>query len=258
MRKVVMAVLVCLVFSSGNVVFAGHPLITDDTGTQGKGKFQLEMNGQYDNDKETTNDVTVKTTGGQMAAAISYGFIDSADLVLGMPYLWNKVREDGVVLSNEHGISDATLDVKWRFFEIDGFSLAVKPGISIPTGNDDKGLGTGRVGYHLFGIVSKEFGPLSFHLNLGYIRNENTADELQNVWHASAAATYEIVKNLKLAGDIGVERNPDKESNVDPAYILGGVIYSVAENFDIDFGVKYGLTKPETDYSVLAGITLRL
>jgi hypothetical protein len=28
--------------------WAAHPLITDDAGTQGKGKFQLELNGQYD------------------------------------------------------------------------------------------------------------------------------------------------------------------------------------------------------------------
>jgi len=32
--------------------WAAHPLITDDTGTQGKGNFQLEFNGQYDRDKE--------------------------------------------------------------------------------------------------------------------------------------------------------------------------------------------------------------
>ena len=48
--------------------WAAHPLITDDTGTQGKGKFQLELNGQYDWDKEKSEDVSVKTTGGQAAA----------------------------------------------------------------------------------------------------------------------------------------------------------------------------------------------
>jgi hypothetical protein len=42
--------------------WAAHPLITDDTDTQGKGKFQLELNGQYDWDKEDTEDVSVKTT----------------------------------------------------------------------------------------------------------------------------------------------------------------------------------------------------
>ena len=42
-----------------------------------------------------------------------------------------------------------------------------------------------------------------------------------------------------------------------PAYILGGFIYSVKENFDIGIGVKGGLTKPETDISVRGGITWR-
>jgi len=258
MHKVVIAVALSLVLSSGNVAFAAHPLITDDTGTQGKGKIQIEVNGQYDSDKETTDNTAVKTTGGQMAGTLSYGVIDSLDIILGQPYLWSDVREDGVITSHARGFSDTTLDVKWRFFEKDGYSLAVKPGISIPTGNDNKGLGAGKVGYHAYGIVSKEYGPFSFHLNLGYIRNENTADALRDIWHASAAATYEAVKNLKIVGDIGIERNPDKGSNIDPAYLLGGVIYSVAENFDIDIGVKYGLTNPETDCSVLAGITLRL
>ena len=39
--------------------------------------------------------------------------------------------------------------------------------------------------------------------------------------------------------------------------ILGGLIYSVSENFDLDFGVKFGLNKPETDFAILAGIALR-
>ncbi len=43
-----------------------------------------------------------------------------------------------------------------------------------------------------------------------------------------------------------------------PAFILGGIIYSIVNNFDIDFGVKGGKNKPETDYSILTGITLRL
>ncbi len=43
-----------------------------------------------------------------------------------------------------------------------------------------------------------------------------------------------------------------------PAFILGGIIYSIVKNFDIDSGVKGGLNKPGTDYSMLTGITLRL
>jgi hypothetical protein len=142
-------------------------------------------------------------------------------------------------------------------FEKNGFSVALKPGISIPTGNDEKGLGAGQLGGHLFLIASEEVGSWAFHGNLGYIRNENKVDERKDLWHASFAATWEVVKNLKLAADIGIERNPDGDAKDDPAFLIGGIIFSVNENFDVDFGVKYGLTNSETDIAALAGVTFR-
>jgi hypothetical protein len=75
--------------------------------------------------------------------------------------------------------------------------------------------------------------------------------------HGSLASTVEVIKNLKLVGNIGLERNTDRNLNIPNAFILGGVIYSPLENFDIDFGVKGGLTKPEEDYTILVGITWR-
>ncbi len=45
-------VVLMVIINSGEA-FAEHPLITDDTGTQGKGKFQLEINGQYGYDNES-------------------------------------------------------------------------------------------------------------------------------------------------------------------------------------------------------------
>jgi Putative MetA-pathway of phenol degradation len=133
----------------------------------------------------------------------------------------------------------------------------IKPGISIPTGNDEKGLGAGRLGGHLFLIASQELGSWAFHGNLGYIRNENKVDERKDIWHASFAATWEVIKNLKLVADVGIERNPDEDANNDPAFIIGGIIYSINENFDVDLGVKGGLSKSETDFSMMAGVTLR-
>ncbi len=237
--------------------WASHPLITDDAGTQGKGKFQLEVNGQYDSDKEMVGGVSVKSTGGQAGATLSYGVIENADLVLNVPYVWGKVTEDGVSTYDEKGLSDVSFEAKWRFFERDGLSFALKPGISFPTGDDEKGRGTGKTGYHIFLIGSKEAAPWAFHANLGYVRNENKADEEKNIWHASLATTYEVIKDLKLVGNIGIERNPDKAADNDPAFLIAGAIYSIAENFDIDAGVKYGLTSSETDLSLLAGMTFR-
>ena len=239
------------------VVWAAHPLITDDAGTQGKGKFQVEVNGQYDSNKETVNGVSVESTGAQVATTLSYGFIENADLVLSLPYKWGKVKEDGVTLYDEKGVSDMTIEVKWRFFEKDGLSLALKPSLRIPTGNEEKGLGAGRTGYHAFIIGSKEIEPWAFHVNVGYIGNENKADEEKNIWHASLATTYEVIKNLKVVGNVGIERNPDKAADKDPAFLIGGIIYSLSESLDIDVGVKYGLTAAETDWSLMAGMAFR-
>ena len=233
-------------------VFAAHPLITDDAGTQGRGKFQLEVNGEYGHEKE--DGVAANTT--QLAATFSYGISDPLDIVLSVPYQFIRVK-NSEISTNSDGFSDLTLETKWRFYEQEGLSFALKPGVTLPAGDEEKGLGSGKATYHLFFIASKEFTPWAFHLNLGYIRNENKNDERKNIWHASVASTVEVIKNLKLVSNIGIEKDADRYSNENPAFILGGIIYSLTENFDMDFGIKGGLTKPETDLTFLAGISYR-
>ncbi|MFH1903281.1 MAG: hypothetical protein ABIK20_04415 [Candidatus Omnitrophota bacterium] len=65
-----------------------------------------------------------------------------------------------------------------------------------------------------------------------------------------------MTEKLKLVANIGTEKNPDKEADDDPAFLLAGVIYSLTENTSVDFGFKIGLNSEETDQSFLAGLTL--
>ena len=256
-KRVIEGVVFGMALFVSSVAWGAYPLITDDAETQGKGKVQVEFNSQFDSDKETQNGVTAESTGGQVLTILSYGLADNTDLVLTLPYQWSKVKEEGVTVYDEKGISDTTCEVKWRFFEKDGLMLALKPGVIFPTGNESRGLGAGRVGYHAFFIGTKEAEPWEFHANVGYIRNENKVDEEKDIWHASLAAGYEIFKNLELVGNIGIERNRDKTASGNPAFLLGGVIYEVSENFTVDCGVKYGLTAAETDWSLMAGVAFR-
>lgn len=239
------------------VSFAAHPLITDDTGTQGRGQSQIEINGEYGYDRENQDGVTTKGTGGEVAATISYGITDTMDLVYSLPYQWSEVKEDDEVTQREDGIADMSLELKWRLYEQGGLSFAVKPGITLPAGNEERGLGAGRVTYGLCFIATREIEPWTFHLNLGYSRNENKLDEREDLWHASLAAEFVIGKGLKAVANIGAEENPDRASRTSPAFILGGLIYSLSENFDLDWGVKKGLNGPETDYTVLVGTAYR-
>jgi hypothetical protein len=232
---------------------ASHPLITDDTGTQGKGRFQLEINGEYVND----SDKGIKTRTTQLSSTLTCGISGPLDIVFSVPYQHLKIEDPGGAETRTSGVSDASLEMKWRFYEKGGLSFALKPGITFPTGDDKKGLGAGKAAYHLFLIGSKEISPWAFHLNVGYMRNENNNEERENLLHASLATAVEIRKDLKIVGNIGVESDADRASHNHPAFILGGLIYSLSENLELDCGIKGGLTKPETDYAVLAGITYR-
>lgn len=238
------------ILSCSTAAFAAHPLITDDTGTMGTGKGQLELNGEYGHDKE--DGVTATATEG--AATLSYGLGETVDLVVGLPYQHLRVKDADATLT-ENGISDTSLEVKWRFYEHDDLSLAIKPGLTLPTGDDEKGLGAGKATYSLFFIASQEMDPWAFHLNLGYIRNENTLDEEKDIWHASIASSLALTEDLTAVANIGVESNPDPLSGTDPAFFLAGLVYALSEEFDLDCGVKYGLNDPETDYTLLAGVT---
>lgn len=250
MKKIVSIVTLFLALSF-SYSYAAHPLITDDTGTQGKGKFQLELNSEYGVEKE--NGVTEKTF--EFAPTLSYGLTDTIDIVVGVPYQRIKVEDGGT--AKESGLSDMSIEAKWRFFEKEGLSFAIKPGISIPTGDENKGLGTGKVGYSAYFITTKEMKPVNIHLNLGYIRNENKFDERKNILHASLAGEYEATEKLKIVANVGTETNPDKASNVSPAFALAGVVYSITENVSVDAGYKYGLNKPETDNTYLFGVAIK-
>ena len=247
----------CVVFSAPSAD-AAHPLITDDTGVQGKGKMQFELNGEFASDRETdAAGVEIVARDAEVAAAFAYGITDSIDGVMGLPYAWSELHDSASTHESAKGISDMSVEVKWRFFEKEGLSLGLKPGMSIPTGDDEKGLGTGKYGFSAYFNATYEAEPWAFHANLGYIRNNNKVDERENLSHASLASELAIVKNLKAVVNVGIDRNPDRTADKDPVFLLGGLIYALSEDFEIDAGIKKGVTDPETDTTALAGMTAR-
>lgn len=247
-----------VIFSSP--LHAAHPLITDDAGTQGTGRFQLEVNSEFiDNE-----DGAVDETGGEVAAILSYGVAENIDFILGMPYAWYTVKESGATVAEADGVGDLFFEVKWKFFEYEnrGLSVALKPAVSFPTGDEKKGLGNGEISGGGTLLVSKEGVLGSLHLNLGYTRNAYSLDEddmflQKDIWYASFAGEINVTADMVGVCNIGVETNPEKGKNDHPAFILGGLIYSVTDDFDIDAGVKWGLNDAETDTTWLTGVALR-
>ncbi|MCX8027614.1 MAG: transporter, partial [Thermodesulfovibrionales bacterium] len=190
-----------------NHVYAGHPLTTDDAGTMGKGRFDIEAHSKFIFDKRSDNGSEIKTKAGEFSLVFPYGLIDDIDVALTIPYQWGRVKVDGITTYDEKGLSDFTIETKWRFYKSDnGLSLAIKPSITLPVGDDKKGLGVGKATYGLLFIATKEIQSCAFHLNLGYTYNDNKIDERKDIWKVSAATEVEVMKGLKVVADIGIEK----------------------------------------------------
>jgi len=246
----------CLYCISFFIVLSGpanaiHPLITDDTGTQNIGGIEIELAGEYGYENEDGTKEYAAEAGISLAA----GVYETIDIVLGIPYQWIKTRETGNN-SSEHGIGDLACEIKWRVFENGPLSLALKPGLIFPTGDDGKELGNGKSGYsgYLVGTYGEE--DYAIHINGGYCRNRNVLGDRENLWHVSIAGEYGLTERFTLVFNCGCERNASTDDDTIPVFMIAGAAYAINDLLDIDCGIKWGCTDTETDISVLAGITI--
>ena len=220
---------------------AAHPLITEDTGTQGRGRWQLEVNGERS-----------RVDGGgrvaQGAATLSYGATETVDLQLtgGLAEF-----RDGVT---NRGALDTALDVKWRFFEREALTLALKPGLTLPTAKS--GFGGERATWGSLVIASYERDAFALHAHAGYRRNGNAIGERTSLRHVSAALWLKPTEALKLVVDRSRDTNPDPPSSRAVHQSVVGAIYGITKDFDVDVGWRrtHG---PDGGRAVMAGVALR-
>jgi len=78
MKRILSAVVTIFCISLTLPAFAAHPLATDDTGTQGKMKFQVETSAEFAWDKQDNT----KSNSQTINLAVTAGLLDSLDLSL--------------------------------------------------------------------------------------------------------------------------------------------------------------------------------
>lgn len=250
-----------LSMATAGTSYATHPMITDDASTLGKGTVQIELNGDIGSDKNTNAGQTTNYNSSQIASTIGVGVTDKIDITLGYTRPWGSGDVNGSSF-NDNGSNDFSLNMKWQFFEYEGYSFAIKPqiGYSYALGVPENDY---TISYGVNMILTKELEPFAVHCNVGYTYNDYNLTSVRDtnrnsIWNFSLAATYDVIKEkMKLVADFGSATNQDKASNTMLAYGLTGFIYSVNKNIDLSAGIKVGLTEPETDLTGTFGITMK-
>jgi hypothetical protein len=138
---------------------AAHPFLTEDPGTQGAGRFELELGLAARQGDPAINGREVA-----FSPQFAIGVTDTVDLIAQAVWLNQKVTDGPTVI----GSGDTFLDMKWRFYETEAFALAVRAGLDLPTGEVDDGLGAGKLGGHAIGILGLTFGEYAVYANAGY------------------------------------------------------------------------------------------
>jgi len=259
MRKTIICTFLCLIWAS--TAHAMHPLLTDDTGTQGTGRLLLEMNGEYGSHTEGIR----KTEEAKAAASLSYGVKEHMDVVATMPAQWLRIKENGMVTSDMSGAGDTSLEIKYRIFEVRdrGVSIAIKPGVSFPSGNEARGFGTGNMSETivLISTIEGKFGAI--HANFGHTHNtyrlaEDKISLTKGIWHTSLAGVLNLSTRLRSVANIGIETNAEKTASTNPSFLIAGVVYSITNALDIDVGIKQGLNSPASHVTLMGGVSLNL
>jgi len=243
----------CALLLAASGARAFYPLITEDTGTVGAGNHQLELTAELARQSEDGSTLH----GAQPAAVYSYGVLPNADLLLGQPWL-RVVSEDDAGRRVIAGPLDTSLDLKWRFFERGGLSFGLKPGITLPTGDDTRGLGAGEPtwGALLIGTYQTA-GAFAFYSHLGYRRFRNTLGWRESLLHISGAVAYSPFEKLRLVADFSADTNPLPEAYGTLRYTVLGLTYSPRDDLDLDAGFKFRENGIVFDHSLLFGVTLR-
>jgi hypothetical protein len=224
--------------------YAAHPLLTEDTGTQGAGKFELEI-GFAD-----AKDGGARAS--ELGPQLSYGAADTLDLILRPAWLW--IRGDATAGATQ-GFGDVGLDFKWRFRESGPLSFGLRAGADLPTGSDDKGLGRGRVSPHAILIAAYGDEPWLLAANLAYVYDPLVGDR-RHLWGASGAAVWSATDAWRFSAEVGTVQNtiPERASWLTVARL--GAIAAVTRGLDVDAGYQLRLSRAVPVRILLAGATL--
>jgi hypothetical protein len=169
----------------------GPPFVTDDPGTPGDGRW--EINVAFLSEKRE-GERRLETP----LVDANYGWGDRIQLKLEVPWVVQSTREEPV----RNGVGNALLGVKWRFAEEEnrGVAVAFYPQVEINllSSSTRRGLAERGTGLLLPLAIEKNLGPFSTNLEIGHQFREGE----KGLWFGGLALGRGLSDRLELAAEV--------------------------------------------------------
>lgn len=163
---------------------------------------------------------------------------------------------------SESGTGDSKLGFKYRIFDNPQYQMRGAFGLAFkfPTGDDGKGLGTGKTDFEIFTAFSKSYEKIVGHLNFGYVMtgDPNTQfypDGLADKFYYNIGIEYPHTHNVTVMAELAGEDWGAEGLKVD---VIPGLRYTPTENFAFELAVPISVTNDQRygyNYRLVLGLT---
>ena len=237
---------------SSFVTEAQLPLFSDDAVSVEKGSFQTELSfgHSYLSSHRCLN------TENETVVCITYGLADKTDIALSLPFLLIRENSDTSQF-NVSGFSDLLLESKFVVMKKKNLSVALKPGLLLPTGAHEKKLGCGLFSGSLFGMLTWEGDKIVHTVNMGIIGNRNLCGEAKNIWHLSYAADWRLKSKVHWIFNAGMEQCADPAETAPDLIFLPGFYIELPEDILISAGYMNTISGNHPCHSFIYGLTFK-
>ncbi|HUL16833.1 MAG TPA: transporter [Terriglobales bacterium] len=158
--------------------------------------------------------------------------------------------------SNEQGFGDQYLSAQYRFHEQTEEipALALSYAIKFPTGDESRGLGSGRTDHAFTFLASKDIHKITIDFNAGY---QLVGQEGADGYNQNAATILTFSRTLYGPLTGMAEISSETRLGDQPAFAttLWGLSWRVRRQLVLDSAIDVGITKGAPHKRILFGLT---
>ncbi len=184
----------------------------------------------------------------QPATEVNYGLLPNVQVHVMAPLALNATSG----MNTQFGPGDVEFGVKYRFLpaEADDWwpQIGIYPLLDVPSGDADRGLGSGRTHAYLPVWIQKDFDKWTTYGGGGYWINPGPGNK--NYWFVGWVLQRQVTDSLAIGGEIYHQTAFAAGGPGSPGFPIGstdntgfnlGAIYDLNKNYHLLFSVGRGL-----------------
>ncbi len=223
LSAIVLIYFLVLSFFTAPAAWAGPPFITDDPETVEYHHGEFYIASQYAENKDAKE-------GTLPHFEFNYGAAPDVQLHFLAPFAYDHPNGGPTA----YGLGDTEVGVKYRLLRESGNTpqIGVFPIMHIPTGDADRGLGSGHVQFFLPVWIQKSWGPWTTYGGGGYWINPGQGN--RNFYQIGWLVQRNLSDALAVGAEIFYFGRDTEDSHSRTGYNIGG-IFNLSENHHILF-----------------------